>query len=227
MDTNNTMDTNNNLPSSRSDAPETQLSPWGAFLAEEGGAGSTTRFLKYVRGEWKSNDTVFNGCTLIANMGLIARGWELWQDGACIERVTAVLDQPLPDRDEMVWQKNYYLPLTDPKTLLTYLYSTRSKGGMGAVRGLVASFDHVRHLRIGQLPLVELGTDQYTNQYGPQDKPVLDIVGWHETPDGLQAPAMALPKPPAPKPLTRITSGGFDDLDGLLPPIAAYEHDGL
>jgi hypothetical protein len=86
----------------------------------------------------------------------------------------------------------YYLPLFDPETREQFIYTTSSLGGKDALAVLQDAFaDHNEGRAQYELPVVELASDSYINQYDKKIfKPIFDIVDWCEMPPAFRAPKL-------------------------------------
>lgn len=179
--------------------PATPANPYAAYGAAV--ASDTPSFLKFVKGEFKygaDDETLPIGTRLIPNMAELKAGYIKWKDGEPIdEQMRCIVEGPPPSRDDCgdtdrndwdvdpngvvidPWQLTNMLPFKSPETGEEFVFTTGSKGGVGAVGKLSMSFGRQHDKREGQLPIVELGASSYRHKtYGEVHVPVLRIVDW-------------------------------------------------
>jgi len=174
--------------------------PFATYGAKAAARGA--QFLSFKNGEWLFgiNDTTLPlGTRLAANMNGLKVGWRKWFGGQVAEDRLSLLIEQLPeeprsslgDLDQQMWelmdgrprdpwQQTNQLELVELGSGTTYLYSTSSKGGIGAIQELCNAFGlQRRQYPPDYTPIVELGNDFYTHStYGKTYVPTLGIVGW-------------------------------------------------
>jgi hypothetical protein len=165
-------------------------------------------------GEWTAGkkNTPMNGKKLVADITDLMKGWLSFKDGKPIYAVVRVEDrislprrEGLGDTDERLWgekqedpwKKVMVVPFFDLETRETFIFSTTTEGGTGAVGSLVNAFtveQHERPKTVPTLPVVELDNDDYVNKKNGKRifTPVLDIIGWTDRPVGVKR---SLPPP--------------------------------
>ena len=176
--------------------------------------GLETTILKYnaETGEWTAgkDGTPMNGKKLVADITDLMKGWRSFKDRKPIHAVVRVADRiPAPrredlgDTDKRLWDSKQgdpwkfvaMLPLFDPETHETFMFTTSTDGGVKAVNLLVNAFvGEQRPPRTAPaLPIVELGSDSYiNNKYNRICTPILDIIGWTDRPAAVKR---SLPPP--------------------------------
>ena len=174
-------------------------------------------FLTFKNGEFlygQDATTLQLGTKLVANMPGLMSGWRRWWGGKVsderMELVSAFIPMPsresLGDLDEALWEldertrlkrdpwmKTSALQLLDEKKQI-YIYSTGSKGGIGAIAKLCKAYAQEYRQRPNMLPIVEITNDSYMHaMYGKTYFPVFSIVGWTpgDNPSTKPAPAVA------------------------------------
>ena len=185
---------NANLPATASD-----IDPFAAYGASA--ASASTPFLKFIKGEYRygvDDDMVPLGTRLVPNMAELRCGFIKWEDGKAVdEKMRLVVDGLPPSREECgdldrnewevdpngatkdPWALANELPFKDPETDEEFVFTTGSKGGIGALGKLARAYARQRQKRDGQLPVVELGASSYRHKtYGEVHVPVFRIVGW-------------------------------------------------
>lgn len=180
--------------------------PYSAYGEQ---ASSQKTFLKYQKGEWTygQNDTeVAIGTRLVANMAGLKAGWVKWWDGKPAEEqlefVSAGVAPPtrksLGDTDPGEWEKDNEgrprdpwqftntLPMKDAASGEEYVFSTSSRGGIGAIGALCKEYGKAYRMKPGMLPVIELGSDSYKHPtYGKVHTPLLKLVEWVKEADLL------------------------------------------
>jgi hypothetical protein len=172
--------------------------PYAAYGAK---VGTTGQFMSFSRvGEFEAGqdkEQVPFGTRVVANMPGLRVGWRRWfgkqvtddltellTDGQPIARRDTLgdMDQALWERDEKgiprdPWQVSNILELSDGET--NYIFSTSSKGGIGAIGRLCIAYAKERRMYPGMLPIITLNRDSYPHKtYGKTYFPVFEIVGW-------------------------------------------------
>jgi hypothetical protein len=197
--------------------------------------GLEAMILKYnaETGEWTAgkDGTPMNGKKLVADIADLMKGWRSFKDRKPIHAVVRVEDRiPAPrredlgDTDKRLWDSKQgdpwkfvaMLPLFDPETHETFMFTTSTDGGAKAVNLLVDAFVVKQRppRPVPALPIVELGSDSYiNNKYNRICTPILDIIGWTDRPVAVKR---SLP-PPMPN---------FITVKSEASPTANVEHDG-
>lgn len=168
--------------------------------------GTTGQFLSFKNGEFLYGQDATElpiGTRLIANMEGLRLGWRRWFGGQVTDDRTSLLTErePIPRREELgdndkaMWERdaptpqNPNPPARDPwqytnilelsSSEETFIYSTSSKGGIGAIGRLCKAYGHERRQRPGMVPVVELARDFYNHKtFGKTYFPEFNIVGW-------------------------------------------------
>jgi hypothetical protein len=209
--------------------------PYAAYGAKVGTQG---QFLSFKNGEflYGQNDTELPlGSRLAANMAGLRIGWRRWFDAKVTDDLTELLiDCPavaqrtaLGDNDSALWETDKDGKPRDPWQLTNvlelvngegeaFIYSTGSKGGIGAIGRLCKEYGKQYRQRPGMVPIIELGRDSYTHpEYGKTYFPVFTIVDWgdenalviEDAPAEEERVAPPSPKPePAPTPAPAASS---------------------
>ena len=129
--------------------------------------------------------------------------WVRWEGGRPAEHREQTLSD-CPERNELgyldeskwengmngpqdPWQDVRYLYLIDPKTALTYTFTTQTFGGRRAVAQLASQVARVQQAQPGALPFIHLRWVEMPTQWGKKTKPFFEIVGWTQ---GVGAQAM-------------------------------------
>lgn len=134
---------------------------------------------------------------LAANMPGLRVGWRRWWGSQVEDRTVRLIDgQPpeprseLGDLDESLWERNDTGQPRDPWQMSnilelvdaegqSYLYTTSSKGGIGAIGRLCEQYGKLYRQRPGKTPIVELSNNFYIHpQYGKTYVPEFPIVDW-------------------------------------------------
>ncbi len=179
--------------------PATQGDPYTAYGRT---VGTDTPFLKFVKGEFKfgvDDEVLPIGTRLVPHMAELKAGYIKWKDGVPEdETMVRIADgKPIPQREDLgdndrkawetdpngtpqdPWQVCNTLPMKDPETGLEFIFTTGSRGGVGAVGKLSTAYGRQRHKRGDKLPVIEIGADSYRHKtYGDVSYPTFKIVGW-------------------------------------------------
>lgn len=178
--------------------------PYASYGAK---VGATGQYLSFDSGEFQYGQNKAElklGSRLVANMPGLRVGWRRWYGGQVTDDLTELLAECRPmqrrndlgDEDVALWEKPKATPnnptpaprdpwqITNILELMgedgeTYIFSTGSKGGIGAIGRLCTAYGKERRMRPGMLPIIELGRDSYMHkEYGKTYFPVFTIVGW-------------------------------------------------
>ena len=69
--------------------------------------------------------------------------------------------------------------MKDPETGQEFIFSTGSRGGIGAIGKLSSGYGRQRHKQADKLPVIEIGSDSYRHKtYGDVSYPTFRIVEW-------------------------------------------------
>ena len=139
------------------------------------------------------------GTHLVPHMGELKAGYIKWKDGAPeTETMVRIADgKPIPQREDLgdddrnawetdtngtpldPWQTVNTLPMKDPETGQEFVFTTGSRGGIGAVGKLSTAYGRQTHKQAGKLPVIEIGSDSYRHKtYGDVSYPTFRIVEW-------------------------------------------------
>ena len=133
--------------------PATQDDPYAAYGRT---VGTDTPFLKFVKGAFKygvDDEVLSLGTRLVPHMGELKAGYIKWKDGVpADEAMVRIADgKPIPQREDLgdddrnawetdpngtpidPWQVCNTLPMKNPETAQEFVFSTGSRGGIGAV----------------------------------------------------------------------------------------------
>lgn len=179
------------------DVLDTRNDPYASYGAK---VGTTGQFLSFKSGEFLFGHDATElpiGTRLVANMPALRVGWRRWFGAEVTEDLTEPLVSAGPmqrrdtlgDLDESKWETDDRGDPRDPWQLTnilelsdgeeTYIYSTGSKGGIGAIGRLCKEYGKEYRLRPGMLPIIELGRDFYNHKkFGKTYFPEFKIVGW-------------------------------------------------
>jgi hypothetical protein len=172
--------------------------PYAAYGAKVGVSGV---FLSFKAGEYlygQDDKELPNGTRLAANMAGLRIGWRRWFASTVTDDLTELLaDCPhiaqrntLGDDDPAKWETDTKGEPRDPWQLTNvlelidgegqqYIFSTASKGGIGAIGRLCKQYGKEYRQRPGMVPIVELGKDFYIHkEHGKTYFPMLTIVDW-------------------------------------------------
>lgn len=187
--------------------------PFAAYGQE---AGSSGDFLKFSKGDWskgQAEEAVEVGSRFVANMEDFAIGWMRWADTKPQERrMHPLLSGIRPEARDALgyddenewevdsdgnlrdpWQFTNELPLADPNTGEQLVFSTASKGGIGAIGNLCKAYGRDWAKHPGLVPLIEIGTDKYKHRDASRGwikVPVLTLVDWIDN-SGMPIPDAA------------------------------------
>ena len=179
-----------------------------------------TPFLKFIKGVYQfgtDNEVLPLGTRLVPNMAELKAGFIKWKDGVPEDETMVRIGngKPIPQREDLgdddrdawetdpngtpqdPWQVCNTLPMKDPETGQEHIFTTGSRGGIGAVGKLCVAY--ARQRQKGKLPIIEIGCDSYRHKtYGDVSYPTFKIVGWQSE--------------------TKLIAGekGGDDLDEVL-----------
>lgn len=190
------------IQNTRREIVSTGSDPFAAYGAK---VGKTGQYLSFKNGEFlygQTNEELPLDSRLIANMPGLRIGWRRWFDGQVTDDLTELLVDQVPmrprtelgDNDPALWERDDTGKPRDPWQLTnvlelsdgeeTYIYSTGSKGGIGAIGRLCTAYARERRQRPDMLPIIKLGRDFYNHaQYGKTYFPVFEIVGWTDAED--------------------------------------------
>ena len=159
-----------------------------------------TPFLKFIKGLYQfgtDNEELPIGTRLVPHMDELKAGFIKWKDGVPeTETMVRVGDgKPIPRREDLgdddrnawetdpngtpqdPWQAVNTLPMKDPETGQEHIFTTGSRGGIGAVGKLCIAY--ARQRQRGKLPIIEIDSDSYRHRtYGDVSYPTFKIVGW-------------------------------------------------
>ena len=180
--------------------PATQSDPYAAYGRA---VGTDTPFLKFVKGAYKygGDDEVLPlGTILVPHMSELKAGYIKWKDGTPDdEAMVRIADgKPIPQREDLgdedrnewetdpngtpqdPWQEMNTLPMKEPETGQEFVFTTGSRGGIGAVGKLCTMYGRQRHKQAGKLPMIEIGSDSYFHKKRSIDIdfPTFKIVEW-------------------------------------------------
>lgn len=165
-------------------------------------ASDATPFLKFVKGEFQfgtDNEPLALGTRLAPNMAELKAGFIKWQNGEPINEATVRISNGAPPprredldaQDEDAWEMDSNgiaidpwgivntLPFKDPETGEEYVFTTGSKGGIGAIGKLASAYGSHRQKHDGEMPIVQIGASSYRHKtYGEVHFPVFRIVSW-------------------------------------------------
>jgi hypothetical protein len=197
--------------------------PFASYGAKVGQQGT---FLNFNKGEWlygQDKKEMPLGTRLVANMEGLRIGWVRWFDKKMTDDLAELLTDMRPlqsrntlgDNDPTMWELDDRGDPRDPWTLSNilqmvsddgeeYIYTTSSKGGIGAIGRLCKAYGQQRRQHPGQVPVLELGRDFYDHpKWGKTYFPVLTIVGWMDEGEAMVAAAAedTIPFPTEPPPI--------------------------
>ncbi len=179
--------------------PATHGDPYAAYGRA---VGTETPFLKFVKGQYKygvDDEVLPLGTRLVPHMSELKAGFIKWKDGAPdAEAMVQIAEgKPIPQREDLgdddrndwetdpngtpldPWQMCNTLPMKDPETGQEFVFTTGSRGGIGAIGKLATKYGRQRHKQAGKLPVIEIGSGSYRHKtYGDVSYPTFDIVGW-------------------------------------------------
>ncbi len=184
---------------SETQVPAIQSDPYAEYGRT---VSSDTPFLKFVKGQFKygvDDEVLPIGTRLVPHMGELRAGYIKWKDGAPeTETMVRIADgKPIPQREDLgdndrnewetdpngtpqdPWQECNTLPFKDPETGQEFVFSTGSRGGIGAIGKLSTSYSRERQKQAGKLPVIEINSGSYRHRtYGDVAFPTFKIVGW-------------------------------------------------
>ncbi len=187
------------LAKTETQVPATQVDPYAAYGRA---VGADTPFLKFVKGQFKfgvDDEVLPLGTKLVPHMAELKAGYIKWKDGTPEEEtMVRIADgKPIPQREDLgdddrdtwetdpngtpqdPWQVCNVLPMKDPETGQEFVFTTGSRGGIGAVGKLSTAYGRQRHKLADKLPVIEIGADSYRHKtYGDVSYPTFQIVGW-------------------------------------------------
>lgn len=197
-------------------ASDNVFASYGAKVATQG------TFLSFKNGEYlagQDGTEIPLNTRMVANMGGLRIGWRRWSGDRLTDDLTELLTEQRPiaqrntlgDDDQANWETDNAGKPRDPWQLTNviefvdsegeaYIYSTGSKGGIGAIGRLCKEYGKLYRQKPGMAPIVTLGRDFYMHkEYGKTYFPVFEIVGWADE-DTLEPEetADALPFDPEP-----------------------------
>ena len=194
----------NQVAKTENQVPATQGDPYAAYGAT---VGTDTPFLKFVKGQFKfgvDDEVLPLGTRLVPHMAELKAGFIKWKDGAPEDEVMVrIVDgKAIPQRDDLgdddrnawetdpngtpqdPWQVCNTLPMKDPETGQEFIFTTGSRGGVGAVGKLSTGYGRQRHKQVDKLPIIEIGADSYRHRtYGEVSYPTFQIVSWEAEAD--------------------------------------------
>lgn len=201
--------------------------PYASYGEQAAGARD---FLKFEKGEWSigaDGEEVPLGTRLVANMAGLKIGWQRWENKKPDREVMGLVaegyqpprrhelgdeDKGLWEKDEKTgvprdpWQLTNVLPLKSANGEVDAVYSTSSRGGIGAIGQLCKDYGKLFMQKPGMLPVIEIGSDSYKHpDYGKVFTPTLKLVDWVSENDLLAGAEETKPEPAAaPKAKTRF-----------------------
>ncbi len=189
----------NELAKPENQVPATQGDPYTAYGRT---VGTDTPFLKCVKGQFKfgvDDEVLPLGTRLVPHMAELKAGFIKWKDGAPEDEVMVRIAEgkPIPQREDLgdddrnawetdpngtpldPWQEINTLPMKDPETGQEFVFTTGSRGGIGAIGKLSTAYGRQRHKQADKLPVIEIGSDSYRHKtYGDVSYPTFNIVTW-------------------------------------------------
>ena len=168
--------------------------------------GLLLRFTKH--GQWvagQDRKEVPVGTRMIAHIPGVKIGWVKWSEGQPVENNLGLLSEGFqpPQRDTLgdldkslwgtlgnqaidPWQFANFCMMYCPDNNELYTFTTGSKGGLGALGGLISTFGRHFAAKPSELPIVQLETKSYNHrEFGETFVPVFKLVGWTETTEEL------------------------------------------
>ncbi len=163
---------------------------------------SDTPFLKFIKGEFRygvDDEVLPIETRLVPNMADLKAGYLKWKNGQPADEVMVRIAEgkPIPQREDLgdedqsawetdpngtsldPWQEVNTLPMKDPKTEQEFVFTTGSRGGIGAIGKLSIAYGRQRHKQGDKLPIIKIGSDSYRHKtYGEVPFPTFKIVGW-------------------------------------------------
>ena len=181
--------------------PATQGDPYAAYGRA---VGTDTPFLKFIKGQFKygvDDEVLPLGTRLVPHMAELKAGFIKWKDGTPVDEamVRIAEGKPIPQREGLgdddrnawemdpngtpldPWQVCNTLPMKDPETGQEFIFTTGSRGGVGAIGKLSTAFGRHRRKQGDKLPIIEIGSASYRHKtYGDVSYPTFQIVGWED-----------------------------------------------
>ena len=188
-----------NLVKSETHVPAIPGDPYAAYGAT---VGTDTPFLKFVKGQFKfgvDDEVLPLGTRLVPHMAELKAGYIKWRDGVPEAEVMVRIAEaePIPQREGLgddnrndwetdsngapqdPWQECNTLPMKDPETGQEFVFTTGSRGGIGAIGKLASGYGRARHKQADKLPVIQIGSDSYRHKtYGDVSYPTFKIVEW-------------------------------------------------
>ena len=176
-------------------------------------------FLKFSKGDWlygMDGKELPRGTKMVANMLQFRIGWQRWWDNKPTDQESGLLisgykpprRSELGDHDQNEWEVDETtgkprdpwqffnaVPMTDVKGEELYIFSTSSRGGIGALGELCKIYARFRRLNPTKLPIVALGVDSYMHSnraFGRIKVPQFQLAGWADVTLFQKAEAAAL-----------------------------------
>ena len=192
------------LTKTKTQLPTPANDPYAVYARS---VASDTPFLKFIKGEFQYGvdaDVLALGTRLVPHMAELRAGYIKWHDGAPIDEnmVRVAEGKPIPEREALgddddklweldpngvpldPWQICNTLPMKDIETGEEFVFTTGSRGGIGAIGKLSMSYGRQRYRHDGQLPVIEIGSDPYRHKtYGDVPYPTFKIVAWQSEKD--------------------------------------------
>ena len=196
---NSTMQQETNLVPAQPALPAGALDNIDAYL--EATAAESAKFLKFAKGEWLAGvdeEEIEAGTEVVVNIAGITCGHVKWQDKEVVdESMTPIIEGMFTPREALgdldrdgwgtdddgvprdPWARTTKMPLKDPATGEEYIYSTSSRGGIGAVGRLVSVVRRGQRQGSTGLPVIRLDVDDYKHkEYGKVFVPKFTLVGF-------------------------------------------------
>ena len=195
----------NEVVKTETQVPATQTDPYAAYGRA---VGTDKPFLKYIKGQYKygvDDEELPLGTRLAPHMAELKAGYTKWRDGSPVNEamVRIAEGKPIPQREDLgdddrnawetdpngtpqdPWQEINTLPMKDPETGQEFVFTTGSRGGIGAIGKLSTKYGRQRHKQAGKLPVIEIGSDSYFHRKRSIDIdfPTFDIVAWEAEAD--------------------------------------------
>ncbi len=193
------MEQNTNIVPIQQDLPIEAQANIDAYL--EATTAESAKFLKFAKGEWLAgvdDEEIEAGTEVVPNIVGIACGHVKWQNKEVVdESMTPIIEgmftprEALGDLDRDAWDvdddgvprdpwtRTTKMPLKDPATGEEFVYSTSSRGGIGAVGRLVSAVRRGQRQGNAGLPIIRLDVDDYKHkQYGKVFVPQFTLVGF-------------------------------------------------
>jgi hypothetical protein len=194
-------DSKNEIVPAQQNLPATALCNIDAFL--EATAAESAKYLKFAKGEWLAGvdeEDVEAGTEMVVNITGITCGHVKWEDKVPVdESMTPIIEgmftprESLGDLDRDLWEtdddgapkdpwtRTTKVPLKNPATDEEFIYSTNSKGGIGAVGRMVSAVRRGHRQGNTGLPVIRLDVDSYKHknkEYGKVFVPQFTLVGF-------------------------------------------------